>query len=853
MRLLPLAGPSLSRRSLWHLLAVRSHGNPDCRSATGLVVGSRRARDKPALEAVVFGHHRAIFEILEDRRLLAYSILIAHGGVTSIPAARITFSDNSILTIDPIAFASAGADIDLRAYSITFQNAVSVRSGFALIAEATTILVNASVATTGANLTLDAGGSISDSAPGKIACNGVVTLNAGGPIGSSDSRLQFDATATPAQVVIGSVTQPAGVYLAGLGNLSLGNITSAVKNGPLDVTAPGNLTVLAGAIIQTGSGTISLAADVKADGSGDDGVGRLSIGAGAVVVSSNPTTSAITLRGADVNIDTSANPADVGWPQHTLSTTPNGALTGLNGPQHLAFDAQGDLYVANFGFRGNGTTVSEFAPEATAPMTTLSGLSNPGAMAIDGNGDLYVVNGVAAKVCEFAPGATTPTATLTGLTVPGHLAFDGNGNLFVANYVDGTHDTVSEFAPGATTPTATLTGVSNPGDLAFDGNGNLFVANGVQSGTVSEFAPGATTPTATLSTGTFPGLLAFDPSGNLYVAGGSGWVSKFAPGATTPTAWLSGVSVPVALAVDPSGNLYVDNLGNNTVSEFAPGATTPTATFAGLWDSYALAIDPGGNLYVANSDANTVSEFAPGVSSPTAGGVLIRSSLPTRPMNLGGANDAVAGVNLTDAELAQLFTIASGTITFGDNSQTGNITFTTAVPATTAGASTVVVQSASGPGEIVLDDGGGAGTALDGNGGTISLTAGSGGIATPNANNFAAELGTTGAVVTINTNGPVGTASSRIQFADNPNTAEQNLQIGSTNQPGSVFLDGLGSLTLGSIQGGLVNAPIDVTARTNLVVAANATIDSGAGTLSLGADLDRTARAMTASAHSRSR
>ena len=72
----------------------------------------------------------------------------------------------------------------------------------------------------------------------------------------------------------------------------------------------------------------------------------------------------------------------------------------------------------------------------------------------------------------------------------------------------------------------------------------------------------------------------------------------------------------------------------------------------------------------------------------------------------------------------------------------------------------------------------------------------------------------------MNTSGPIGTSSNRIQFADNANTAQQNVIIGTTDQPSSVYLDGLGSLTLGNIEGGTANTQIDVTARTNLVVAA---------------------------------
>ena len=140
--------------------------------------------------------------------------------------------------------------------------------------------------------------------------------------------------------------QPSSVYLDGLGSLTLGNIQGGTANTQIDVTARTNLVVAAGATIDSGTSTLSLGADLNADGTGDDGVGTLSIDAGATVTSTNPTANAITLRGANINIDTSANPAVVGGSRH-LSTTPTATLTGLNGPDALAFDSSGNLYVAN--------------------------------------------------------------------------------------------------------------------------------------------------------------------------------------------------------------------------------------------------------------------------------------------------------------------------------------------------------------------------------------------------------------------------------------------------------------------------------------------------------------------------
>ena len=65
-------------------------------------------------------------------------------------------------------------------------------------------------------------------------------------------------------------------------------------------------------MVDSGASTLSLGADLNADGTGNDGVGTLSIDAGATVTSTNPTASAITLRGANIDIATGADPAVVG-------------------------------------------------------------------------------------------------------------------------------------------------------------------------------------------------------------------------------------------------------------------------------------------------------------------------------------------------------------------------------------------------------------------------------------------------------------------------------------------------------------------------------------------------------------
>ena len=136
-------------------------------------------------------------------------------------------------------------------------------------------------------------------------------------------------------------------------------------------------------------------------------------------------------------------------------------------------------------------------------------------------------------------------------------------------------------------------------------------------------------------------------------------------------------------------------------------------------------------------------------------------------MLIGGTNsNPVAGINLTSAELARIFTTSSGTITIGDPNQTGNITLNTATPATTAGAATVVVQSTSGGGQIILDNHtGGTGIALSGNTGAVALTAGTGGIVEAGTNVMGtADIGSA-STVSLTSAGAIGASGQAVQLA----------------------------------------------------------------------------------------
>ena len=144
-----------------------------------------------------------------------------------------------------------------------------------------------------------------------------------------------------------------------------------------------------------------------------------------------PGANAITLRGDDLAIDTSSNPALVGASPIVGGAAPRHDRRYESSQCAMAFDAKGDLYVADRG----ADVVDVFAPGSTTPTATLTGLSFPGCWPLTPTATSSSPTSKKQHGERVWPGSTTPTATLTGLYAPSALAFDARGNLFVANPV----------------------------------------------------------------------------------------------------------------------------------------------------------------------------------------------------------------------------------------------------------------------------------------------------------------------------------------------------------------------------------------------------------------------------------
>src|SRR5262249_44773792 len=118
---------------------------------------------------------------------------------------------------------------------------------------------------------------VGDDSIATIAATGPVTLDTPGDVGPGNHSIVFDATQTPSSVDVGSTSMPTNVYLAGLGDLTLGTVRTngnaaiavsaagalsaagPISGGDVSLSAPA-LTVTAAASVTAGN-TLSVSAD----------------------------------------------------------------------------------------------------------------------------------------------------------------------------------------------------------------------------------------------------------------------------------------------------------------------------------------------------------------------------------------------------------------------------------------------------------------------------------------------------------------------------------------------------------------------------------------------------------------
>jgi len=307
----------------------------------------------------------------------------------------------------------------------------------------------------------------------------------------------------------------------------------------------------------------------------------------------------------------------------------------FNGPQGVAVDSVGNLYIADS--RNNRICMVSFA---TGVITTIAGNGTAG----------YSGNGSAASA-EFRG--------------PGSVKLDNIGNLYIAdtlnhcirrmNLASGLITTVAGNGSGGYSGDgglATSAELNQPSDVALDNDGNLYIAdtsnNRIRkvessSGMITTFAGGGENAglgdggPATSAYLSSPAGVALDSAGNLYiavdwrvrmvdislgniqtVAGGGNNAGNNGDGGPATNASLG---LTARLVFDSTGNLYISDWYNKNIRMIDTSGIITTvagngiagysgdgglATEAELGYPQGLACDSAGNLYIADTTDNVI-------------------------------------------------------------------------------------------------------------------------------------------------------------------------------------------------------------------------------------------------------
>jgi sugar lactone lactonase YvrE len=444
---------------------------------------------------------------------------------------------------------------------------------------------------TGAN---SAAVAVTTSPPAVITAPLTVTTLAGQPltIGNSDG--------------IGSVARfyyPSGIAADSAGNLYLADTDNHTIRKI--VASTGSVTTLAGLAGVSGDvdGAGSVARFNSPSGVAVDGAGNV-----YVADTLNDTLRLVTASGV---VSTLA-----GTPGTAGSTDGTGSGALFHGPQGLALDASGNLYLADT----NNQTIRKIVP-STGEVTTIAGSAG-------------------------SAGSADGVGTVARFDAPSGLGVDTAGNVYVA---DADNHTVRSLSPAGLV--ATIAGVAgssggadgtgsaarfnSPSDLAVDASGNVYVAD-TDNFTIRELVPstGAVTTLAGLAgtSGSADGLgsavrffhpagIAMDPSRNLYLADTDNHTVRVALLAVAPSIQTQPQSQAVTAGDSAQFSVTASGRPAVTYQWYFGGAVISGATGSTYTVSDAQSVNAGNyTVVVSNSVSSLTSNNATLTVNPSGGG-----------------------------------------------------------------------------------------------------------------------------------------------------------------------------------------------------------------------------------------
>jgi hypothetical protein len=343
-------------------------------------------------------------------------------------------------------------------------------------------------------------------------------------------------------------------------------------------------------------------------------------------------------------------PGALGYPPDDFSVSLYFTGGGLAAsPQHLAIDAEGDVWTA---VGGSAPVLIELSPLGTV----LSGagytdpvLTGPSFFAFDQKGYFWVLAG-GNTVAKFSSagvnvsGAGYGTGSSCGAS---GIAISANGHVWVD---DGGCNALSELSNEgvlqSNSPVSESGYLSNGGQMSIDQAGNIWVDWG-NADYFSEFsktgAPVANTPYAVSKR---PGKPASDGLGNTWYANFTNDLTEFSSSGELlsgangyPIGPMGADYIGYDVAIDGGENVWVTSYYTGTLHEFSTAGTPMNGTagynvnrgFAIVTD---LQVDGSGDIWVANDYYDGVSEMigaAVPVVTPISAGLVAPYTYGSRP------------------------------------------------------------------------------------------------------------------------------------------------------------------------------------------------------------------------------
>lgn len=305
----------------------------------------------------------------------------------------------------------------------------------------------------------------------------------------------------------------------------------------------------------------------------------------------------------------------------------------LAGPNGIAFDAQGNLYVADSRahrvrkISANGT-ISTVAGTGTkgssgdGGQATLASLNYPADIAVDSAGNLYIADTENHKIRRVSVDGIIQTIAGLGssgfagdggsaasakLNYPSGVSVDANGNVYIADTFNqrirriGTNGHINTVAgkgsigSGGDQGPALKASIAFPRGVEVDASGILYIADTYSSKVRRVDLDGVITTVAGTGSQGFSG------------DGGAGTSAK--------------LFNPERISVDDAGNLYIADTYNHRIRRVDPSGVINTIAGTGLGlfggdEGYAtqatltfprgVAVDKNGNLHIADFDNNRV-------------------------------------------------------------------------------------------------------------------------------------------------------------------------------------------------------------------------------------------------------